>query len=90
MQLPSMAALCGLGNPGEEYIEHRHNIGFMVIDHIRKKHISSDHKKHNGIIYKTEINEHPLHMIKPQTYMNSSGICLKKWLTRPKESQKVC
>ena len=31
MQLPSMAALCGLGNPGEEYIEHRQNIGSLII-----------------------------------------------------------
>ena len=90
MTTPSITTLCGLGNPGEDYKNHRHNIGFMLIDHLCKTYQSSHHKKHNCLIYNTEIENTPLHMVTPQNYMNNSGTCLKKWLSSTTYTPKQC
>lgn len=65
-----MKFIVGLGNPGNEYSETKHNIGFKVIDEICSKlNIYLNKKKYNGIFYKdTEFI-----IAKPLTYMNNSG-----------------
>lgn len=66
-----MKLIIGLGNPGKEYENTRHNIGFMVLDNYLKN--SSWQKKFNAL-YTTEIiNNEKVIFVKPETYMNLSG-----------------
>ena len=67
--------LAGLGNPGEKYVRHRHNIGFMLVDAVAERYgFPSFSAKHHGLISKGRVGEHPLLLLKPATYMNKSGI----------------
>lgn len=66
-----MKLIVGLGNPGKEYENTRHNIGFMVIDNYLSS--ASWQKKFNAL-YTTEIiNNEKVIFVKPETYMNLSG-----------------
>ena len=74
-----MIVIAGLGNPGREYINTRHNVGFMVIDRLAEKYgIDVTEKKHKGLIGKGVIEGQKVILAKPQTYMNSSGECLRE------------
>lgn len=69
-----MYIIAGLGNPGREYMNTRHNVGFDVIDCLAKKYnISVDEGKHKALIGKGIIEEHKVILVKPLTYMNLSG-----------------
>ncbi|MEW6600755.1 MAG: aminoacyl-tRNA hydrolase [Nitrospirota bacterium] len=69
-----MWLLVGLGNPGDEYADTRHNIGFMVIDVISARcSISIRQKTANYIYGKGFIGEHKTLLMKPLTFMNRSG-----------------
>lgn len=69
-----MKLIVGLGNPGKEYENTRHNIGFMALDRIASKNnVSFDLKKYNGIYTVFEKNGEKIILLKPQTYMNLSG-----------------
>lgn len=69
-----MYIIVGLGNPGKDYENTRHNIGFMVIDEAAGKYnISVSEKKHKAIIGKGYIGGQKVILVKPQTYMNLSG-----------------
>lgn len=73
-----MFIIAGLGNPGKEYENTRHNAGFMVLDALADK-LGADisEKKHKGLCGKAVIGGEKVILIKPQTYMNSSGECLR-------------
>jgi peptidyl-tRNA hydrolase, PTH1 family len=72
-----MKLLVGLGNPGQEYENTRHNLGFQVIDQLASKlKVKLNRKKFNGLYYQT--TEYIL--LKPQTYMNNSGECIVSFL----------
>jgi PTH1 family peptidyl-tRNA hydrolase len=74
-----MKIIIGLGNPGEEYKKTRHNIGFMVIDTLREKLDFPEFKKDrkfNALISKGEYNDEKILLVKPQTFINLSGICV--------------
>ena len=74
-----MFIIAGLGNPGKDYKNTRHNIGFDVIDVIAEKHnISVIEKKHKAIIGKGVIDGYKVVLVKPQTYMNLSGESLRE------------
>lgn len=74
-----MKLVVGLGNPGKEYENTRHNVGFNIIDlYLNKKGLSLDKDKFNGKYTKTIINEDEVIFLEPQTYMNLSGECIKK------------
>ncbi len=74
-----MFIIAGLGNPGKEYKNTRHNIGFDVIDVIAEKHnISVIEKKHKAIIGKGVIAGTKVILAKPLTYMNLSGESLRE------------
>ena len=74
-----MFIIAGLGNPGKDYKNTRHNIGFDVIDLITEKHnISVIEKKHKAIIGKGVIDGYKVILVKPQTYMNLSGESLRE------------
>ncbi len=69
-----MYIIVGLGNPGKEYQNTRHNIGFDVIDEIAERNnIAMGEKKHKAIIGKGFIAGQKVVLAKPQTFMNLSG-----------------
>lgn len=69
-----MYIVVGLGNPGDKLKHTRHNIGFMTIDYIAdKNHISVSKIKHKALIGEGVIGQERVILVKPQTYMNSSG-----------------
>jgi len=71
-----MKLIVGLGNPGREYKNTRHNIGFMVLDNYLGK-VDWKIKQENNF-YQTEINNEQVIFIKPLTYMNLSGLAVSK------------
>lgn len=75
-----MKMIVGLGNPGDEYKNTRHNIGFMVIDSYAKKYNINDFKeKFNGLYSKVITNDDSFVLLKPLSYMNLSGTVIKKF-----------
>ena len=75
-----MKMIVGLGNPGEEYINTRHNVGFMMIDNYAQEHnINRFKQKFNGLYAKFEHNMETYILLKPQSYMNLSGTVIKKF-----------
>lgn len=69
-----MKLIVGLGNPGYEYINTRHNIGFMAIDKIVDSlGISFDKNKFGGLFCTTNVSGEKVMFLKPQEYMNLSG-----------------
>lgn len=74
-----MILLVGLGNIGDEYENTRHNVGFVVADKmIREYNLSYDTKKFHSEIFTGFINGAKIILIKPQTYMNKSGIAVSE------------
>lgn len=71
---PTNYLIVGLGNPGREYRETRHNIGFMVIDTFATRHeIRMTKVQNKAITSSARIGEARITLVKPQTYMNLSG-----------------
>lgn len=70
-----MWVLAGLGNPGSAYARHRHNVGFMAVDAISHRHSFARDKKSDGaFIAEGSIDGQKCMIIKPQGYMNTSGV----------------
>ncbi|WP_299033004.1 aminoacyl-tRNA hydrolase [uncultured Anaerococcus sp.] len=69
-----MYYIVGLGNPGLQYENTRHNVGFMTIDYLANKYdIDVRKSKFKSLYGQGEISGHKVMLIKPQTYMNNSG-----------------
>lgn len=69
-----MFLIVGLGNPGKEYEDTRHNIGFKVVDNIAKEYnIEINRQKFKGVYGEGFINGEKVILLKPTTYMNLSG-----------------
>ena len=66
-----MKLICGLGNPGKQYENTRHNVGFMIIDNYLKNEKMSS--KFNGLYLEKVILGEKVIFLKPQSYMNLSG-----------------
>ena len=78
-------ALVGLGNPGPKYKDTKHNIGFKVIDEIAfKLHLKNPVEKYMSLAF--HIKEQDIYLIKPQTFMNNSGIALRQFVEKTKIS----
>ena len=76
-----MYIIAGLGNPGREYQNTRHNIGFDVIDMLAgQEHIDVLEKKHKAVIGKGVVAGQKCILAKPQTFMNSSGESIRALL----------
>ncbi|KYH28644.1 MULTISPECIES: aminoacyl-tRNA hydrolase [Clostridium] len=74
-----MFLIVGLGNPGKEYENTRHNVGFDIIDLISEKYnIEINRKKFKGVYGDGNINGERVFLLKPETYMNLSGESVKE------------
>ena len=74
-----MLLFVGLGNPTPDNEDNRHNIGFKIIDAINKKFSLSKQKpKFKGLLTTGKIENKKVYAIKPLTFMNNSGICVRE------------
>ena len=74
-----MLLLVGLGNPGHNNNNNRHNIGFRIIDAINQEFSLSKQKpKFKGLLTTGNIENKKVYAIKPLTFMNNSGVCIKE------------
>jgi len=74
-----MLLLVGLGNPGPNNTNNRHNIGFKIIDAINQEFSLSKQKpKFKGLLTTGNIDNKKVYAIKPLTFMNNSGVCIKE------------
>ena len=74
--------IVGLGNPGEEYHETRHNAGWMVVDAFAKEQGVMFEDKRYGFVAETSVRGRKLFLLKPTTYMNLSGNAVRYWLEK--------
>ena len=76
-----MKLIVGLGNPGNEYNNTRHNIGFMVIDkYLLKNNIFDLKEKFGGLYVDVKIKNEKILFLKPQEYINLSGDVIKRFV----------
>jgi PTH1 family peptidyl-tRNA hydrolase len=66
----------GLGNPGREHARDRHNVGWMVVDELARRHDGSFRSKFSGQLAEVRLDGLRLALLKPETYMNLSGSSL--------------
>jgi peptidyl-tRNA hydrolase, PTH1 family len=65
--------VAGLGNPGREHERTRHNVGWLVLDELARRHGGSWRSKFNGSLAEIRLDGAKLALLKPETYMNESG-----------------
>ena len=65
--------VAGLGNPGREYEQTRHNVGWLVLDEFARRHGGSWRSKFSGSLAEVRLGDARLALLKPETYMNESG-----------------
>jgi PTH1 family peptidyl-tRNA hydrolase len=65
--------VAGLGNPGREYARHRHNVGWLVVDELGRRHGASWRGKFSAQLAEVRIEGARVALLKPETYMNESG-----------------
>lgn len=71
--------IVGLGNPGNDYRDTRHNVGFWLVDQLAgSQNTFSSEKKFSADVAKISLAGHPLWLLKPMTFMNRSGIAIKQ------------
>ncbi|MFA6431874.1 MAG: aminoacyl-tRNA hydrolase [Candidatus Margulisiibacteriota bacterium] len=76
-----MFLIAGLGNPGLEYANTRHNLGFKVIDEIASRlNVATFKSKFNSLFAEPTLDSHKVIIAKPQTFMNESGIAVRGML----------
>ena len=74
-ELPLLIA--GLGNPGEKYARHRHNVGFMIADAIAEHYRFAPFRpRYHGVVAEGVLNARKTLLLKPMTYMNESGFAV--------------
>ena len=74
-----MLLFVGLGNPTPDSENNRHNIGFKMIDALNQKfELSKQKPKFKGLLTTGDINDKKVYAIKPLTFMNNSGICIRE------------
>jgi PTH1 family peptidyl-tRNA hydrolase len=80
----TVKVILGLGNPGREYESTRHNVGWMVLDHLADVwRFSAWRKDGEALTSSGTVNGAATRLVKPLTFMNLSGQVLKPWLRRP-------
>jgi PTH1 family peptidyl-tRNA hydrolase len=77
-----MKLVVGLGNPGRQYEDTRHNVGFRVIDELsRRWQIDLSRRRFSSVIGSGDINGEQVILLKPETYMNLSGQAVREAMT---------
>ncbi|HWO80079.1 aminoacyl-tRNA hydrolase [Gaiella sp.] len=69
--------VAGLGNPGREHVHDRHNVGWMVVDELARRHGGSFKSKFRGRLADVRVAEMKLALLEPETYMNESGASIQ-------------
>jgi peptidyl-tRNA hydrolase, PTH1 family len=79
-----MKTLIGLGNPGSEYEKTRHNVGFLVLDELCKRHGGAFTSKRSveAQLCEVDIDSERVLLVKPQTFMNASGRSLQAVMSK--------
>ncbi|NLV73500.1 MAG: aminoacyl-tRNA hydrolase [Chloroflexi bacterium] len=81
--------LVGLGNPGERYVRTRHNVGFRALDQLAAQYgISVSRKRFQALMGEGRLGNERVVMLKPQTFMNESGLAVQqalRWFKVPAE-----
>ena len=76
-----MKLIVGIGNPGKEYKNTRHNIGFNILDNYASFHsVKITKEKYNGLYANFVLNGEKIILLKPLSYVNLSGIVVKKYM----------
>lgn len=76
---PVAFLVVGLGNPGKEYLYTRHNTGFLTLDYIAERlSVTVNRAKFNALTADAVIGGNRVLLIKPQTYMNESGVAVRQ------------
>lgn len=79
-----MKVIVGLGNPGREYAQTRHNVGWWVVDHLADVWRFEGWKRDGEAMVVTgAVGEKKVKLIKPQTFMNLSGEAVRQYARRP-------
>ncbi|MCH7545118.1 MAG: aminoacyl-tRNA hydrolase [Planctomycetes bacterium] len=75
-----MKLVVGLGNPGKEYDDTRHNLGFVVLDHLARRYTSGAvaRSKFHAATLDARIDDQKVILLKPTTYMNHSGLAVSE------------
>ena len=82
-----MLLLVGLGNPGGAYSKNRHNIGFMAVDEIVRRHsLQVFREKFNGLLTEGIFGSDRVLILKPSTFMNLSGGVIGKLVSNRDDS----
>ena len=78
----SLKLIVGLGNPEKKYLSTRHNVGFWVLDSLAEKLTKtfSQQKKYESELLEYEFDSKLFHMMKPLSYINNSGIPIRKFI----------
>lgn len=69
--------VAGLGNPGPEYASHRHNVGWMVVDELARRHDGSFKGRFRGKLAAIRLDSTKVLLLKPETFMNESGASIQ-------------
>jgi len=78
-----MFLIAGLGNPGEQYAQTPHNLGFLVVERLAARHaIRLSRKECQALIGQGSLGGKPVLLAKPQTFMNLSGVAVKPLLEK--------
>ena len=77
-----MRLVVGLGNPGDDYIGTRHNVGFEVLARIARRHAPGEpaRSRHHGLLVEARVQGSLLLLMRPMTFMNRSGQCVSETL----------
>ena len=73
-----MKLIVGLGNPGREYAETRHNVGFKVADELGRR-LDLQWRKDGDLAFAKSFGAHAFFVVKPQTFMNRSGYAVSRF-----------
>lgn len=69
--------VAGLGNPGPEHVRDRHNVGWMIVDELARRHQAAFKGKFRGRLADTRVDGARVALLKPETYMNESGTSIQ-------------
>ncbi len=76
--------IVGLGNPGREYVDTRHNVGFMVVNELAAQCGAVFESCRFGMMAKCKVKNCELLLLKPDTFMNLSGTAVRFWMNKEK------